>query len=265
MIDSARELARVRNPVLLTGAIAWILLLAGPGGTGAVAHCPAPVAGAPPAASIRMLLDMNPPSSLAAGWVLMLAAMMSPVLIEPLYHLRLRSFARRRARSSLLFVAAYAAAWMAPGAALLAIELAVEARAPQSWLPATSAALLALAWQASPVKQRCLNRCHAHPAPAAFGAAADLDALRSGITHGLWCAGSCWALMLVPMLLPLGHSACMAVVALLIFGERLEQPAPPCWRWRGPGKLARMAAARTRIRLRAARFGPPPLSSVAGN
>ena len=264
MIDSARELARVRNPVLLTGAAAWILLLSGPGGTGAVAHCLA--AGvAPPGASLRMLLAMNPPLSLAAGWILMLAAMMLPVLIEPLYNLRLRSFAKRRARSSLLFVAAYAAAWMAPGAALLAIVLAVESRAPQSWLPAAASALVALAWQASPIKQRCLNRCHAHPAPAAFGAAADLDALRSGITHGLWCAGSCWALMLFPMLLPVGHAAAMAVVTLLIFGERLEQPMPPCWRWRGPGKLARMAAARARMRLRAARFGPPPLSSAHGS
>jgi predicted metal-binding membrane protein len=109
--------------------------------------------------------------------------------------------------------------------------------------------LLAIVWQLSPVKQRCLNRCHAHTELAAFGVAADLDALRFGVSHGIWCAGSCWALMLSPMLLPQGHVAAMAIVAVLTFSERLEHPKPPSWRWRGLGKVSRIAAAQARIRL----------------
>jgi len=133
---------------------------------------------------------------------------------------------------------------------LLAIELAVKLFAPQSYLPAAGVVLIALVWQFSPVKQRCLNRCHAHTELAAFGAAADFDALRFGMTHGTWCAGSCWALMLFPMLLLRGHVVAMASVAVLIFSERLEQPRPPSWRWRGLGKATRIVVAQARIRLR---------------
>jgi predicted metal-binding membrane protein len=196
-----------------------------------------------------MLLAMNSAGSLATGWALMLVAMMSPVLIPPVRYIRLRSFTRRRARSTVLFVAGYAAIWMALGGMLLTIELAVRLLAPQSYLPAAGVVLIALLWQFSPVKQRCLNSCHAHTELAAFGAAADFHALRFGMTHGIWCAGSCWALMLAPLLLPRGHVVAMATVTVLIFSERLEQPNSPCWRWRGLGKATRIVLAQARIRL----------------
>jgi predicted metal-binding membrane protein len=235
MTDDPRELARVRNPVLLLSAAAWIWLLVDPGGLMTQAHCAATFSG----------------GALAAGWGLMLVAMMSPALILPIGHLRLRSFKRRRARATVLFVAGYAAIWMAVGGVLLAGVLAVRLLAPNWYLPATGVTLLAIVWQLSPVKQRCLNRGHAHTELAAFGVAADLDALRFGASHGVWCAGSCWALMLSPMLLPRGHVAAMAIVAVLTFSERLEHPRPPRWRWRGLGKVSRIAATQARIRLQA--------------
>ena len=255
MTYNARELARVRNPVLLMSAVTWILLLVEPGSMVLLAHCPATSSGATPLQlSFQMLLAMNPPASLAASWALMLVAMMLPVLTPPLCHIRLRSFAYRRARSIVLFVAGYAAIWMALGGLLLAIELAVKLFAPQSYLPAAGVVLIALGWQFSPIKQRCLNRCHAHTELAAFGAAADFDALRFGLKHGIWCGGSCWALMLFPMLPPRGHVVAMATVAVLIFSERLEQPRRPCWRWRGLGKVKRIVVAQARIRLHAVRL-----------
>ena len=264
MTYDPRDLARVRDPVLLIGAAAWILLLAEPGGVAMLAHCPATSSGAMPSpGSLQTLLAVNPAWSLAAGWSLMLVAMMSPVLIAPLCHIRVRSFTHRRARSTALFVAGYAAIWMALGCVLLAIGLAVELFAPQSYLAAAGAVLAALVWQFSPIKQRWLNRCHAHTEIAAFGAAADFDALRFGMKHGIWCAGSCWALMLFPMLLPRGHVVAMAGVAVLVFGERLENPMPPCWRWRGLGKVKRIVASQARIRIDALRSGAAPFSSSA--
>jgi len=260
MTYDARELARVRNPVLLISAVTWVWLLAVPGSM--VAHCPATTSGMPLPASFQMLLAMNPPASLAAGWAVMLVAMMSPVLIPPIRHIRVRSFTHRRARSIALFAAGYAAIWMAAGGVLLAVELAVRLFRPQSYLPAAGVVLMALVWQFSPVKQRCLNRCHAHTELAAFGAAADCDALRFGMTHGIWCAASCWALMLFPMLLPRGHVVAMAAVAVLIFSERLEPPMPPRWRWRGL-KAIRILAAQARIRMHPLRSGPVPFSSSA--
>jgi predicted metal-binding membrane protein len=245
MIVDARDLARVRNPMLLITAAAWVLLLVGPGSSSS---------GSLPmlshhhhAASLPMLLAMTSPTSLAASWLLMLVAMMTPALIPPIRHLYARSFRRRRARAIALFVAAYAAIWLAAGTVLIALALTL------TMLPAITAAAVAIvaacAWQCSPMKQRCLNRCHVHREIAAFGTAADLAAVRFGTTHGLWCAGACWLLMLMPLLVPHAHTIAMAAVTLIIVSERLERPSPPRWRVRLPGKAIRIAIAQTRIRL----------------
>ena len=255
MTFDGREYARVRNVVLPISAAAWVLLLVNPGAV--VPLCAAAGTTAmETSASLRMLLAMNRPVPLAASWALMLIAMMSPALIAPLIHVRRSSFAHRRVRSTALFVFGYAAVWMAAGGALAAAELTMRLWAPMSYVPA-AALVIASVWQCSPVKQRCLNRCHAHPELAAFGAAADFDVLRFGMSHALWCAGSCWALMLLPMLLPRGHVLAMAAVALWIVGERLERPRPLSWRWRGCGKLIRMVAAQARMRRHAAQVGAP--------
>jgi predicted metal-binding membrane protein len=250
LIYDPQEYARVRNPLLLVTAASWALLLADQSPMLMLAHGPAASCEAMPfSASLQMLLAMTPPASLAAGWALMLLAMMSPIVIPPLYYIRLRSFTNRRARSTALFLAGYIAIWMVAGSVLLAIELAVNLLAPQSYLTAAAVVLIALVWQFSPIKQRCLNRCCAYPVLSAFGVAADFDALRFGLTHGVWCAISCWALMLGPMLLQRGHVMAMALVTLLIFSERLEGPAPLCWRWRGFGKASRIVIAQAQMRL----------------
>ena len=250
MTNDARELARVRNSLLLISAVTWILLLVDPRSIRILAHCPAISFGAMPlSASFQMLLAMNPPASLAAGWALMLVAMMSPVLIPPVRHIRRRSFTHRRARSTVLFVTAYGAIWMALGGVLVAMELLAKLFAPHSYLPAAGVIVTALVWQFSPIKQRCLNRCHALTELATFGAAADLDAFRFGTTQGIWCVGSCWVLMLFPIVMPKGHVVAMAIMAVLIFSERLEQPRPPCWRCRGLGKAIRIVVGQARMRL----------------
>lgn len=225
MTLAARERSQVRSPMLIITAVAWIALLLAPGGSLHVHH-----------------VAHLPLTSLAAGWVLMSAAMMTPMLIAPVRHVRNSSFARRRARAIALFVAAYAAVWMAAGCVLLA--LAVDTR-----VTALTVAIVALVWQLSPIKQRCLNRCHAHSELAAFGPAAHLSALRFGCTHGIWCVGSCWAMMLLPLLVTRGHILLMAAVSLWLIAERFERPFPPCWRWRGPATALRIAVVQTRMLL----------------
>jgi predicted metal-binding membrane protein len=250
MTPAARQRSQVRAPVLFISAAAWILLVVEPGGAALSAHCsPAMLGAMPSPASLDLLLALNPPASLAAGWALMLAAMMAPVLIAPVRHVRDRSFSHRRARAIALFVAGYAAVWMAAGVILLALALAARLAAPESSVPVALAAMIALGWQSSPFKQRCLNRCHAHSELAAFGPAADIEALRFGLRHGVWCVGSCWALMLLPLLVSRGHVAAMAAVTLWLFAERLDRPMPPRWRLRAPGKAARVVFAQARMRL----------------
>ena len=237
MTPAARERAQVRGPVLFVSAAAWILLLFEPSGMpGHAHHSPA-------------MAEAKAPLGLALGWGLMLAAMMGPLLIAPIRHVRDRSFARRRARAIALFAIGYTAVWMAAGAVLLAMSLAIRQAAPESPVRLALAAVIAMVWQFSPVRQRCLNRGHAHPQLPAFGRAADIGALRFGLTHGVWCAGSCWALMLLPLLISRGHLIAMAAVTLWLLGERLERPLPPRWRLQVPRRAARLVVTQARMRL----------------
>ncbi|MBV8910862.1 MAG: DUF2182 domain-containing protein, partial [Gammaproteobacteria bacterium] len=80
----------------------------------------------------------------------------------------------------------------------------------------------------------------------AFGSAADADALQFGLLQGIWCVGSCWALMLLPGIVSGWHVAAMATVALWLCAERLDTPASPRWRLRVPAKAVRIALAQTR-------------------
>jgi predicted metal-binding membrane protein len=106
-----------------------------------------------------------------------------------------------------------------------------------------------VAWQISPAKQWCLNRCHRKPQLAAFGAAADRDAFGFGLSNGASCIGACWALMLLMLVVDHGHLLVMAGVTLFVLAERLENPAPLAWRWRGPDKALRIIMAQARMRL----------------
>jgi predicted metal-binding membrane protein len=204
---------------------------------------------APLSLSLKLALELNRPSTLALGWTLMVAAMMFPLLPRPLQHVRERSFTSRRTRVMLLFIASYLSVWLAAGIGLQPLAIVLRLAIPVPLASVTVAALLALAWQVSPAKQVCLNRCHRQPHLAAFGAAADRDALVFGLTHGASCAGACWALMLVPLVTGRGHLLAMIAISAFILCERLERPGPPTWKWRIPTKVLRIIAAQTRVAL----------------
>ena len=248
---SARGYARTSVLILLVSAVAWVVLLVNPASATSHAHHPVTASGAAPA-SLPLLLAMKSLIFLLAGWALMLVAMMSPTLMAPICHIMARSFKRRRARSITFFVIGYAAIWMAAGVVLIATTFVLKLLLPQSSLPVVAVAVIAVVWQCSPIKQRCLNRNHNHRALAAFGTAADLDALRFGITHAVWCVGSCWVLMLLPLLVSYAHFAVMAVVSFVMIAERFEPPKPLSWRLRPRGTLMRVIVAQTQIQLQRA-------------
>lgn len=227
MTPAARQRLRVRIPLFAASGVAWASLVSDPHAAG---FCSMP--------SMRM-------TTLAAGSTLMFVAMMLPMIGAPVLHVSSQSFARRRLRSVTLFIGAYGAVWIAGGVALLLLAAGIVLS------PAAIAAAVAAAavWQCSPLKQRCLNHGHNHSSLAAFGAAADRDALAFGLTHGLWCVGSCSALMLVPMLFPTAHIPAMAAMTLWIAGERLDRPTPPRWCLRWPRKSIRIAVGQVRARL----------------
>lgn len=259
MIDIARDVARIRSVVLASSALAWVALLAGPGMLFPYVDVYCSATGSRTdnvTALLSLLLALSPPSSLGVGWALMLTAMMSPLLVAEIHHVWFTSLKRRRARSIALFVVGYGGLWMLWGAALMAAAFLCLILMPRSVLLPASVALIACIWQASPIKQLCLNRCHVKPPLRAFGREADLDAFRFGWTHGFWCAGSCTAWMLLALVMPEGHLVAMAAIALLVFCERLEDPQPPTWKMRGLGKAGRMIVAWTRLRWRMVRYDP---------
>jgi len=242
MIFDDRDRVRVRNTVLAVASLAWLFLwmrsLWSPGLPHQHMHHPAAGAGA---VSVAPAFD----------WILMFAAMMAPTLIPPIQFVRSNGLARRRARSTWLFVTGYTAVWVLAGVCMMLVVAALgSSRLPQS-LPVGAFFLVALIWQCSPAKQACLNRCHKHKPLAAFGRAADVDALVFGADKGVWCVASCWAWMLLPMLLATWHLWAMMAVTILIFCERLESPAPARWQWRGLGRAYRIVSAWVRFRVRA--------------
>jgi hypothetical protein len=234
-VRSRRTEAAVARTTLLVTAAAWLLVagrLVSPAAEGMHAHGHG-LAGAHGPAILSGLVD----------WGLMLLAMMTPVVAAPLAHLVDRSFATRRLTLLILFVTGYGATWTGVGIVLLAVAAALDTWGHRVAIVGIGIAV-ALTWQCSPAKQRCLNRCHVWPPLPAFGLDASLAAARFGAVHGWWCAGSCWPVMLVPLLLSSGHLVAMAAGTLLIVGERLEHPASPAWRWRGPSRAYRFARAR---------------------
>lgn len=237
MFVGRREVQRVYTAALLACGLAWLALLIWPGLMHPHTH---PMPAMPASHSLTMILSIHPPRTLLLGWLLMLAAMMSPTLIFPIIYIRSRSFANRRGRSVALFVLGYLAVWTAVTPLLFAVQVAAMSLAPHSWLAASAALAVVLVWQCCPLRQICLNRCHAHRELAAFGSAADRSAIRFGLEHGFYCAGSCWALMLLPMLLPVGQVVAMAVATVVIFVDRVERPRLPSWRWHGTGVLMRV-------------------------
>jgi len=226
MTAAARERLQVRLPLFAVSALAWLLLASRP----------------------HAMHGSSVPARLAAS-ALMFAAMMVPLIGPPLRHVRDRSFARRRPRAIALFAGGYSLLWIAAGVALLLAAGSITAAADSPLvLPAVFVA--AAVWQCSPARQRCLNRCHTHATLSAFGPSADRDVLLFGLRHALWCIGSCFALMLLPMLFARGHLVAMAVATLWLAGERLEAPMSPRWRLRLPGKTLRIIAGQTRMGLR---------------
>lgn len=178
----------------------------------------------------------------ALAWVLMIAAMMLPTTL-PLVALFRRIVASRpdAGRLVALLLAGYGAAWLGFGlvahaadAALAWTAAAVPGMAARGWLVAAVVLAGAGAFQFSALKYRCLEECHG---PLSFimarwhGRAPARDAWRIGLSHGLFCVGCCWALMLVMFAVGTGNlgwmlalAAVMAAEKNLPWGRRLRAP-----------------------------------------
>jgi predicted metal-binding membrane protein len=181
-------------------------------------------------------------------WVTMTAAMMLPSTAPMVLMVRTASGRRGRGHpaasaTTALFLAGYLAAWTVYGLAAYGAFRVLEAHHPAflAWgregpVVAGAAVIAAGAYQLTPLKRACLRHCRT---PLHFvmhrwrsGAA---GALAMGLEHGAWCLGCCLGLMLVLFAVGVMSLAWMAVVALVIFAEkvlpggaRLSAPVAVC-------------------------------------
>ena len=190
-------------------------------------------------------ISVNAPAGQALSWFVMLLAMMTPLLWQPLAHVWDRSLAERRGRAVLLFLGSYFGVWMLAMAVLALAAVALRIVAGSAAMAFAIAAVAAILWQMTPAKALFLNRCHAlRPLPA-FGLAADIGSLRYGLQVAAPCVGTCWAMMLLPLDRRYGSRRCHgddgAMDALgALFREaafrsfRLGASVPqPCQEWPG--------------------------------
>jgi predicted metal-binding membrane protein len=168
------------------------------------------------------------------GWTLMAVAMMVPVTLPAVRHVGLNSIRRRRQWAMTLYFAVYVGVWVAIGV----LAVAAERLARQTLgLDSRIAVALALAggWQLTRVKRRALFRCRRTVPLPPIGLRADMGCARFALQQGWRCVTSCWALMVVMVVV--GHSshagliwmtaltALTMVEELTLLGRRLLRPS----------------------------------------
>jgi predicted metal-binding membrane protein len=156
-------------------------------------------------------------------WLVMMAAMMLPALAPTAL-----VFARAGGRAVAGMLAGYMAAWSAAGMSVYVLLAGARSLHPAflAWdragrFVAAGVLLVAAAYQLTPVKASCLDRCR-RPLRLASRRPGTADGLLGGLRHGAACIGCC--VWLMAALCALGEMSVtwMVVVAALIGAERLS-------------------------------------------
>jgi predicted metal-binding membrane protein len=169
-------------------------------------------------------------------WVTMMAAMMLPS-VAPMV-LTYSRIAKHRAATGgrplaapWIFVAGYLLVWTVYGLAAYGLYRVVDAVAGSvldwdragPWVAGAALAGAGL-YQLTPLKEVCLKHCRTpfHFVLHGFreGRA---GALRMGVEHGGYCVGCCWGLMVALFALGVMSLWWMAVVAAVIFAEKVTR------------------------------------------
>jgi predicted metal-binding membrane protein len=133
------------------------------------------------------------------------------------------------------------AVWAATGAIAYLVWRGFEkltVGSPADTARAGSAVLFGAAiYQLTPVKRVCLRHCRSpsllllQHGPQAL--ASRFGATRTGLVHGMYCLGCCWALMAVLLALGVMSLVWMGVVAAVIAVEKVSKHGEPISRGLG--------------------------------
>lgn len=175
----------------------------------------------------RMPNDMTIPIFLLM-WVGMMVAMMFPT-IAPIVLVQ-RMLAKRRGQGELptvTFVLGYLSVWsligVVPLLAFLGFRSLSADAAESRWLPTLAGGILLVAgaYQFSTWKALCLGACRS---PLMFLMNHDTrtaaSSYRTGLAHGAYCLGCCWALMAVLVVVGLMNLVWMGVLTLVFIAEK---------------------------------------------
>jgi predicted metal-binding membrane protein len=152
-------------------------------------------------------------------WLAMSAAMMLPGVLPAVGHVATNSFRWRRGRAMTGFVIVYLAVWGLFGAAVLGV---LSVFGLQTSVALAVALTLAAGWQLTSSKRRALRDCHRSVPLPPSGWPAAREVGRFGLRHGTACLRSCWPLMLVMAVVPVGEMVLwMPALTLLVSAEKL--------------------------------------------
>jgi predicted metal-binding membrane protein len=161
---------------------------------------------------------------MAIDWLIMTLAMLPLLAVSPIRHVAIRSFAARRQRSILVFLAAACLPWLMLGL----ISLSILAAMPRSWtgnpVVIASGFIVAALWQITPMKHLALYRCHRTFPLAPTGWQADRDCAAHGFAYGQICVVSCWAMMLAATLASHGLIANLCIQGVALWERRARVP-----------------------------------------
>lgn len=159
------------------------------------------------------------------AWTAMMAAMMLPSALPMIRLFRLvAADAPHPWPRTVVFASGYLLVWAAVGIAVWGLGRAIDGTvALEMHAPAIAATLLlAGAYQLTPLKNVCLRACRT---PIDFLLThwyrGTLGALRLGAAHGWYCVGCCWALMAVFVAVGAMELTWAAVIAAVVFVEKV--------------------------------------------
>jgi predicted metal-binding membrane protein len=161
-----------------------------------------------------------------AMWVAMMVAMMFPT-VAPIVLLH-RMVLRKRGESilkSAAFASGYLLVWGVIGLVPLFILVGFRhVSAGGGWVDRVGGVVLvaAGAYQFTRWKETCLKACRS---PLSFMMTHDFGsgaggAIRTGVSHGAYCLGCCWALMAVLFVVGLMNLVWMAAIAAVFLAEK---------------------------------------------
>jgi predicted metal-binding membrane protein len=232
---SRRETWVVTSAMVLLAALAWAYLAWQPMAdmtNGILTREPMPT-------GMPMDMEMDMPMGIdgagpsfalfIAMWIVMMVAMMFPAA-SPVVLIfdRWRRSRERTAAATVAFIGGYLTVWSAAGLLAYALIVTLDTQVqPSTNAARVGGAILVAAgiYQLTPLKTACLTQCRSPLSLIMTRGQQLAQGLRGpfavGLSHGGYCLGCCWALMVVLVAVGVMNVGWMAAVSALILAEKV--------------------------------------------